>query len=134
MAALTKEKTPWAWGPAQGAAFSTIKLALQQAPVLAKPALDQRFIVTTDASSYCVGAVLSQLDAAGNDRPVAFLSKKLGGHEVNWPAYEQELYAIKVALTKWRHYLLSQPFDVYTDNSACRWFLTTQQLNPKMTR
>ncbi|OWZ20975.1 Retroelement pol Polyprotein [Phytophthora megakarya] len=58
----------------------------------------------------------------GVDHPVAFLSKKLSRHEVNWRTHEKELFAIKLALSKWRHYLYGEVFDVFTDNSACKWF------------
>jgi hypothetical protein len=131
---IAREKVEWQWNAEQQAAFEVIKVALQQAPVLQLADPDRPFVVTTDASGYCCGAVLSQIDNDGNDRPIAFLSKTLGVHEINWPAYEQELFAIKIALTKYRHFLLGQHFDVFTDNSACKWMLTTQELNPKMTR
>ncbi|KAF0683152.1 hypothetical protein As57867_024696, partial [Aphanomyces stellatus] len=131
---LTKDSVEWLWMDEQQDAFETIKLHLQQAPVLQFPDHDKPFIVTTDASDLCCGAVLSQMDGVGDEHPIAFMSKKLGVHEKNWPAHEKELFAIKLALTKWRHYLLGQHFDVYTDNSACQWFLKTPVLNSKMAR
>ncbi|KAF0710681.1 hypothetical protein As57867_005472, partial [Aphanomyces stellatus] len=134
LSGLLKKGTKWQWGEDERRAFLTIKLALQQAPVLQMPNYHKPFVVTTDASGYCCGAVISQLDANGNDRPIAFLSKRLGPHESNWPAHEKELYAIKLALGKWRHYLHGNRFDVYTDNSCCKWFMTTPVLTPKLTR
>ncbi|KAF0747768.1 hypothetical protein AaE_007595, partial [Aphanomyces astaci] len=74
---LAKDKVPWEWMDQHNKAFLVVKAALQQAPVLQLPDFDQPFIITTDASGYCCGAVLSQLDANEEDRPVAFLSKKL---------------------------------------------------------
>jgi hypothetical protein len=88
-----------------------IKAALQQAPVLRLPDFSQPFVV-----------------------PVAFYSKKLGQHELNWPAHEKELFTIKLALSKWRHYLHGRPFLVYTDNIACRWFLNHPSVSPKLAR
>ncbi|KAF0710524.1 hypothetical protein As57867_005504, partial [Aphanomyces stellatus] len=134
LSGLLKKGTKWQWGEDERRAFLTIKVALQQAPVLQLPDYHKPFVVTTDASGYCCGAVISQLDANGNDRPIAFLSKRLGPHESNWPAHEKELYAIKLALGKWRHYLHGNRFDVYTDNSCCKWFMTTPVLTPKLTR
>jgi hypothetical protein len=131
---LVKASTLWKWDTTHRKAFLVIKLALQQAPVLQLPNYKNRFIVTTDASGYCCGAVLSQMDENYNDRPVAFLSKKLGPHELNWPAHEKELYAIKLALSKWRHFLHGSCFDVFTDNSACKWFMHTPVLTAKLTR
>lgn len=131
---LVKPDCRWHWGAAQSDAFKRIKVALQQAPVLQLPDWDRSFVVATDASGFCCGAVLAQKDANGDERPVAFLSKKFGVHEVGWPAHEKELFAIKLALEKWRHYLYGRHFDVYTDNSACQWFLQTPVLSAKMTR
>ncbi|KAH9103704.1 hypothetical protein AeMF1_020028 [Aphanomyces euteiches] len=131
---LAKDSVPWQWTHQQDKAFMTIKAALQQAPVLQLPDFDKPFVITTDASGYCCGAVLSQQDDDGNDRPIAFLSKKLGETECNWPAHEKELYAIKLALTKWRAYVYGSHFDVFTDNSTCQWFLKTPVLTAKLTR
>jgi hypothetical protein len=134
LSALVKSNALWKWDDSHRKAFLVIKLALQQAPVLQLPNYEKSFVVTTDASGYCCGAVLSQLDENNDDRPIAFLSKKLGPHEVNWPAHEKELYAIKLALTKWRHFLHGSKFDVFTDNSACKWFMHTPVLTAKLTR
>ncbi|KAH9133769.1 hypothetical protein AeRB84_020226 [Aphanomyces euteiches] len=120
---LAKDSVPWQCTHQQDKAFMTIKAALQQP-----------FVITTDASGYCCGAVLSQQDDDGNDRPIAFLSKKLRETECNWPALEKELYAIKLALTKWRAYVYGSHFDVFTDNSTCQWFLKTPVLTAKLTR
>lgn len=130
---LTKKDIEWNWGIEQDKAFLNLKLALQQAPVLKLPDFNKKFLVTTDASGYCVGAVLSQ-HLGTDDHPIAFYSKKLGLHEINWPAHEKELLAIKLALEKWRHYLHGRPFDVYTDNSACRWMLHHPKVSPKLAR
>jgi hypothetical protein len=67
----------------------------------------------------------------GDDHPVAFLSKKLSRFEVNWFTHEKELFAIKLVLAKWRHYLHGREFDVFTDNSACRWFLSHPNVSGK---
>ncbi|KAF0756664.1 hypothetical protein AaE_004539 [Aphanomyces astaci] len=133
LSGLLKKGAKWHWGEDERRAFLIIKFALQQAPVLQLPDYDKPFVVTTDASGFCCGAVISQLDGDGNDRPVAFMSKRLGPHEQNWPAHEKELYAIKLALGKWRHYLHGNRFDVYTDNSCCKWFMTTPVLTLKLT-
>ncbi|KAF0708853.1 hypothetical protein AaE_013067 [Aphanomyces astaci] len=131
---LAKDKVPWEWTDQENKAFMVVKAALQQAPVLQLPDFDQPFMITTDASGYCCGAVLSQLDANEEDRPVAFLSKKLSDTECNWPSHEKELYPIKLALAKWRHYVYGSHFDVFTDNATCQWFLKTPVLTAKLTR
>ncbi|KAF1319591.1 polyprotein, partial [Globisporangium splendens] len=123
----------WKWGNNEEQAFRALKLALQQAPTLKLPDFSQKFIVTTDASGYCMGGVLSQKFQDG-EHPIAFYSKKFGPYEAKWPAHEKELLAIKTALEKWRPYLHGRPFDVYTDNSACSWMLHHPKVSPKMAR
>lgn len=130
---LLKAKVEWSWSSAQERAFTSIKAALVSAPLLRLPDMSLPFQVTTDASKYCVGGVLSQI-VNGFDHPVGFYSRKLSDTESRWPAHEQELYAIKQCLGRWRCYLLGSHFIVFTDNSACRWFLSHANLSAKMTR
>ncbi|KAF1334741.1 Retroelement pol polyprotein, partial [Globisporangium splendens] len=130
---LIKKDAKWTWSSEHDHAFRALKLALQQAPTLRLPDFDRRFTVTTDASGYCMGGVLSQ-KIDGFDAPITFYSKKFGQYEEKWPAHEKELLAIKFALSKWRHYLHGRQFDVFTDNSACRWMLHHPEVTPKLAR
>ncbi|GMF43853.1 unnamed protein product [Phytophthora fragariaefolia] len=130
---LLKNDVLWTWTDTQHKARMHLKAALQQAPVLKLPDYTKRFLVTTDASGFCCGAVLSQKHA-GEDHPVAFISKKFSRHEINWPTHEKELFAIELALRKWRHYLHGRVFDVFTDNSACKWFLSHPNVSGKLAR
>ncbi|GMF23065.1 unnamed protein product [Phytophthora lilii] len=57
LSSLVKKDVVWVWGEPQQLAFSSVKLALQQAPVLRLPDFDKPFVVTTDASHNCVGTL-----------------------------------------------------------------------------
>ena len=57
--------------------------------------------------------------------PVKFLSKRLTSDESNYSATERELVAIKLALERWRHFLVGKRFQVYTDHAALT-YLTKQ--------
>ncbi|KMQ82059.1 enzymatic polyprotein endonuclease reverse, partial [Lasius niger] len=57
---LTKKAEKFEWTTDQQNAFDTLKEKLITAPVLQYPDFAQEFIVTTDASDYAIGAVLSQ--------------------------------------------------------------------------
>src|ERR1700730_11011106 len=130
---LLKDEQRFQWGKEQQAAFDQLKHATTTAPILILPDMQLPFKLTTDACSRAIGAVLSQNHAKG-DQPIAFLSKKLSGAEQNWPAHEQELYAVVYALKHWKHYLLSSRFDVYTDSIAMRTIMTQQNLSRKQIR
>ena len=58
-------------------AFQQLKRRLCSNPVLLSPNFKREFILQTDASNRGIGAVLSQLDDAGHERPVAYFSRKL---------------------------------------------------------
>jgi hypothetical protein len=111
---LLKDEQPFKWQEEQSAAFHT-----------AIP-----FKVTTDACSQAVGAVLSQNFGQG-DQPLAYLSTKLTGPEQNWPAHEQEMFAIVLACKHWKYLLLGSQFDIYTDSMAMKTMMTQKNLSKK---
>ena len=89
------------------------------------------FIVTTDASDFAIGAMLSQLDEAGNERPIAFESRKLHPNECNYHTTEKEMLAIYYAFIKWKPYLMTAKTTVFTDHQPLR---ALQQLETKSPR
>ena len=63
-------------------AFVTLKSVLCQSLTLVNPDFDEPFLLQTDASDHCIGAVLSQQDDKGSDQPAAYFSRKLLPREV----------------------------------------------------
>jgi len=76
---LTKKDCPnqVKWTPGCNEAFGKLKSVLCTAPALHSPDFSQTFILQTDASDRGVGAVLSQMDAEGDEHPIGFFSHKL---------------------------------------------------------
>uniref|UniRef100_A0A388JNY7 Reverse transcriptase domain-containing protein n=1 Tax=Chara braunii TaxID=69332 RepID=A0A388JNY7_CHABU len=64
---LLRKNPPWAWTPLHEDAFRALKKAVTCAPVLHLPDFDRPFILTTDASNFAVGAVLSQVFPSSPD-------------------------------------------------------------------
>ena len=56
------------------ATFKKLKTILVSNHVLMSPDVSLSFVLETDASDWGVGAVLSQVDKAGEEHPVAFFS------------------------------------------------------------
>jgi hypothetical protein len=81
------------WTKEHEQAFRTLKGALITAPVLAMPNGEGKFVLACDASDVAWGAVLSQLDSEGMERPIAYYSKKLLPSEQKWDSWEREASA-----------------------------------------
>ena len=74
---------------------TALKKAFTTAPVLRIPNDEDLFKLSTDASDFATGAVLSQKDMQTNLwHPVAFFSKSLDVHERNYEIYDKELLAV----------------------------------------
>jgi hypothetical protein len=95
---------------------------------------DNKIFVTTDASDYRTGAVLSFGPTWETARPVAFDSMPLRGAELNYPVHEKELLGIIRALKKWRPDLLGTPFTVITDHRTLENFSTQKDLSRRQAR
>lgn len=103
-------------------AFEALKKELSSAPVLAFPRFDgSPFILDTDYSQAGMGAVLSQLDDEGNERPIAYASRKLTQGERSYGPTKGELAAGVTFMQQFRFYLLHQRFTWRTDHRALTW-------------
>ncbi len=79
----------------------------------------------TDASDYCIGAVLEQSADEGKTwNPVEFGSKRLSQAEQNYSATEREFLAIVYSLQRWRHFIVGRPCVVLTDHAALTHLMT----------
>jgi hypothetical protein len=53
---------------------------------------------------------------------VAYASRQLRKHEENYPTHDLELAAVVHALKIWRHYLIGNKCDIYTDHKKWSHF------------
>jgi hypothetical protein len=112
-------------------AFEKLKKAFTIAPVLAHCNPDLETWVETDSSDTVTAAVLSQVQADGVLRPVAFISKKMAPAECNYAIYDKELMAIVRAFEEWRPELsgTKDPIKVLSDHATLQTFMTNKQLD-----
>ena len=99
MTKLFQKDAKFVWSLACEEAFQALKKFLTTAPVLAQPNIDSPFDVYCDASKIGLGCVLIQ-----EGRVIAYDSRQLKKHEVNYPTHDLELAAMVHALKIWRHY------------------------------
>lgn len=114
-------------------AFEKCKELLTNAPLLQFPDFTKPFVLTTDASNFAIGAVLSQ-GTIGSDMPVAYASRTLNDAETRYSTIEKELLAIVWATKHFRPYLYGKKFTIYTDHRPLIWAKSINEPNSKLTR
>ena len=83
------------------------------APVLRIPNDEDLFKLSTEASDFATGAVLSQKDMQTNLwHPVVFFSKLLDVYERNYEIYDKELLAVIRGLEEYKHHLERYPHKI----------------------
>lgn len=114
-------------------AFNRCKNILTSSHVLQRPDLSKPFVLTTDASNYAIGAVLSQ-GPIGKDKPIAFASRTLTKSEEKYSTIEKELLAIDWACRYFRPYLFGRKFTLYTDHKPLTYALNMKTSNDRLIR
>ncbi|KAG1225375.1 hypothetical protein G6F68_010170 [Rhizopus microsporus] len=120
------------WTDEQMKSFIALKQILQSNLVLHYPDLAKEFYVATDASLYGVAAVLYQKDKQGRDKYISFVSSSLSPSQRRWNTTKRELYAVVLALKKFRKFLWGRHFIVYSDHKALVYLHTQKIANPMM--
>jgi len=92
---LTKKNITWTWGIEQQNAFEVLKKIFTTALVLRIPNDKDSFKLSTNASNFATGAILSQKNMQTNLwYPVAFFFKSLDVYKRNYEIYDKELLAV----------------------------------------
>jgi hypothetical protein len=100
LTSLLEKVVDFSWTNERQMAFDELKKRLTTAPVLTLPDQSKRFTVYCDASKDGLRCVLMQ-----ECRVIAYASRQLRQHELNYPTHDLELAAVVHALKIWRHYL-----------------------------
>lgn len=114
-------------------AFEKFKVLLTSSSVLQYPDFEKPFNLTTDASNFAIGAVLSQ-GSIGKDKPIAFASRTLSRSEENYSTIEKKLKAIIWACKYFRPYLFGNKFTLYTDHQPLTYIFNMKDPSSKLVR
>jgi ribonuclease HI len=125
---LEKDKK-FEWSEACQNNFDELRKRLTTAPVLAMPDIHKSFDIYCDASKQGLGCVLMQ-----EGHMIAYASRQLRKNEQNYPTHDLELAAVIHALKIWRHYLLGNKCQIYTDHKSLKYIFTQNDLNLRQRR
>src|SRR6187551_1985898 len=129
MTELLKNNVPFKWTDKCEESFQELRHKLTTTPMLTLPDIRKDFVVYCDASRQGLGCVLMQ-----EGKVVAYASRQLRKHEENYPTHDLELAAVVHALKIWRHYLIGNKCDIYTDHKSLKYFFTQSELNMRQRR
>src|SRR6185295_8733487 len=129
MTKLLKKGVKYNWDAKCDEAFHTLRAHLTTAPVLAQPDNSKSYDVYCDASGTGLGCVLMQ-----ENRVIAYASRALRPHEINYPTHNLELAAVIHALKIWRHYLMGTHYNIFTDHKSLKYIFTQSNLNMRQRR
>jgi hypothetical protein len=119
MTLLLEKGREFKWDEKCQDSFGQLKKRLMSPPVLVMPDLHKGFDICCDACGQGLGCVLMQ-----ERHVIAYASRQLRKHELNYPTHDLELAAVVHALKIWRHYIMGTKCQVYTDHKSLKYIFT----------
>jgi hypothetical protein len=129
MTSLLEKGREFKWDEKCQDSFDQLKKRLMSPPVLIMPDLQKGFDIYCDACGQGLGCVLMQ-----EGHVIAYASRQLRKHELNYPTHDLELAAVAHALKIWRHYIMGTKCQVYTDHKSLKYIFTQKDLNLRQRR
>ena len=129
---LLRKNVKWQWSPTQAKAFQNSKELLTSDSLLVHYDPNKTLTLMCDASPYGVGAVLSQIDEKGVEKPVAYASRTLSRPEQNYSQLEKEALALIFGTKRFHNYLYGRSFTLYTDHKPLKSLLNESKAVPTL--
>ncbi|XP_016740307.1 uncharacterized protein [Gossypium hirsutum] len=79
--------------------------------------------------SFAKGGIRIEAVLTQDGRSIAYFNEKLNGATLNYPTYDEEMYALIQALETWQHYLWPKEFVIHTDHEALKHLKGQTKLN-----
>ena len=114
------------WSKQCESAVEQLKQALQNAQILGYPNDTDPYTLTTNASLFGIGAIISQRQQ-WCERVFAYASITLSKTQQNYSATKRELFATDFFTQNFKNYLLGQTFLIVTDHRALTWLYSFKE-------
>jgi ribonuclease HI len=109
--------------------FNQLRFKLMSPLVLIMLDLQKGFDIYCDACRQGLGCVFMQ-----EGHVIAYMSRQLRKHELNYHTHDLELAAVVHALKILRHYIMGTKCQVYTDHWSLKYIFTHKDLNLRQCR
>jgi hypothetical protein len=119
MTSLLEKEKESKWTHACQDSFNQLKFKLMSPPVLVMPDVQKGFNIYCDVCRLGLGCVLMQ-----EGHVIAYASRQLRRHELNYPTHDLELATVVHALKIWRHYIMGTKCKIYTVHKSLKYIFT----------
>jgi hypothetical protein len=126
---LLEKGKEFKWDEKCQASFEELEKRLTTTPVLIMSDIHKGFDVYCDASRHGLGCVLMQ-----EGKVVAYASRQSRKHEQNYPTHDLELAVVVHALKIWRHYMIGNKCQIFTDHKSRKYIFTQKDPNLRQRR
>lgn len=125
---LLSSKNAWVWDCELQMAFDALKVTLTSTPILALFDPKKITVISADASSYGIGAVLRQKQSDDTYLPVAYASRTLSNTERRYAQIEKEGLALVWSCEKFRDLITGLEVIIETDHKPLVPIFSTKSL------
>jgi len=122
------------WTDIHQKAFHTLKEEIPKNVILYTFDATKPFNLYCDSSDCAVGAVLTQQDNCGIERPISVINQKLTDTQRRWATIEKEAYAIVLALTKLKEFIIGSKIHIFTDHNPLTYLTEYMSKSAKLVR
>jgi hypothetical protein len=129
MTSLLKKGREFKWDEKCQDSFDQLKKRLMSPQVLVMPDLQKGFDIYCNSCGQGLECVLMQ-----EGHVIAYASRQLRKHELNYPTHDLELTAVVHTLKIWRHYIMGNKCQVYTDHKSLKYIFIQKDLNLRQCR
>ena len=109
---LLSKKNHWRWTSVYQETFYLLKESLSTDATVGLYDPNWETVVTADASSYGLGAVLQQKQLDGTMKPITYASHSMTNTEQRYTQIEKEALALTWTCERFQHYLIGAKFNV----------------------
>lgn len=136
---LLDKSAVWKWTEVHSQAFAQVKGLLSSSSLLVHFDPSLPIILTSDASPYGIGVVLSHKLKNGKEAPVAFHSQTMNETERRYSQIDKEALAIICGVKKFHNFIYGQEVEIRTDHKPLLGLFASDRptpdiLSPRMLR